>query len=51
MAATMAAVKQQHMSMLQNQQQQNQGQRGLPTFTSNKNDMGKQRIEASLKEH
>lgn len=49
MAATMAAVKQQHMSMLQNQQQQNQGQRGLPTFTSNKNDMGKQRIEASFK--
>ena len=41
MAATMAAVKQQQISMLQNQQQQNQGQRALPTFTMNKNDMGK----------
>ena len=43
MAATMAAVKQQQMAMLQNQQQQNQGQMGLPTFTSNKNDMGKKK--------
>ena len=48
MAATMAAVKQQHISMLQNQQQQNQGSRALPTFTANKNDMGKELIYVNV---
>ena len=41
MAATMAAAKQQQLQMLQQHQQQQQGSRQLPSFTADKNDMGK----------
>ena len=41
MAATMAAVKQQQMQLIQQQSGHNNGKSNLPDFFINKNDMGK----------